>query len=202
MKALTAPITIAPWDGLHSLLRSKNVRAAIQVILASLFIGLCAQIKIPLPFTSVPFTGQPFGVILVGALLGSRKGALAGSCYLLEGSVGLPVWAGGAAGLLHLLGPTGGYRFLYPFQAFFVGYCVEKLPFSFFKIYVAIFLSSCIQLALGSLWLGYFVGFNNCFAVGFIPFIGIELFRVFFITAYLKYRNSRPLAELKLRKRS
>ena len=190
MKILTAHTTTAPSDALLSFLHSKNVRTTIQVLFASLFIGLCAQIRIPLFFTPVPLTGQTFAVILVGALLGSRKGAFAALCYLVEGAAGMPVWAGGSAGLLNLLGPTGGYLFLYPLQAFFIGYCLEKLSFNFFKIFAIFSLLCCIQLALGSLWLGYFVGFSNCFAMGFIPFINIELFKTFFLTAYLKHRRS------------
>ena len=65
----------------------------------SVWVGLMAQIAIPLPFTPVPITGQTFGVLLVGALLGSRRGALALGLYLLEGIAGLPVFAGGSGGL-------------------------------------------------------------------------------------------------------
>jgi biotin transporter BioY len=67
-----------------------------------------------------------------------------------------------------------------------IGYALEKFSFSFLKILAVLSLSCCLQLALGSLWLGYFVGFNNGFMLGFVPFIGIEFFKVFFITVYLK----------------
>jgi biotin transport system substrate-specific component len=134
-------------------------------------------------------TGQTFAAILVGVLLGSRKGALAALCYLAEGSMGMPVWAGGASGLAHLLGPTGGYRFAYPLQAFLAGYCLKQLPFGFSRLFAAIFSTCCLQLAIGSLWLGLFVGFNQCFALGFLPFISIEFLKTFLITSYLHLRT-------------
>ena len=168
-----------------SSLQQSLLRQVIQVLAASLFIGLCAQIKIPLFFTPVPLTGQTFAVILVGALLGSRKGALAALCYLAEGSMGMPVWAGGAAGIVHLLGPTGGYRFAYPLQAFLVGYCFKKFPAHFSKLFAALLGTCCLQLGLGTFWLGLFVGFSHCFALGFLPFIGIEFFKTSLLTAFM-----------------
>lgn len=173
----------APYQVCRAFLHKSALRQVVQVLAASLFIGLCAQIKIPLFFTPVPLTGQTFAVILVGALLGSRKGALAALCYLAEGAMGMPLWAGGAAGIAHLLGPTGGYRFAYPLQAFLAGYFFKKFDGRFFKLFTAIFMACCMQLLVGSLWLGLFVGFAHCFALGFLPFIGIELFKTLLLTS-------------------
>ena len=64
------------------------------VLGATVFIALSAQVAIPVPFSPVPITGQTLAVLLTGALLGSRLGALAVLLYLLEGSLGLPVFAG------------------------------------------------------------------------------------------------------------
>jgi biotin transport system substrate-specific component len=178
------------YEGSRTLLQKNVWRQVLQVLAASLFIGLCAQIKIPLFFTPVPLTGQTFAVLLVGSLLGSRKGALAALCYLAEGSMGMPVWAGGAAGIAHLLGPTGGYRFAYPLQALLAGYFFKKLDGTFLKLFTALFMTCCMQLAVGSLWLGLFVGFTHCFALGFLPFITIELFKTLMLTCpYAKPRS-------------
>src|SRR5437588_12777027 len=78
----------------------------------SLLTALSAQIVIPIG--PVPITGQTFAVLLTGALLGSRLGAMAMIAYLIEGASGLPFFAGGMAGLPHLLGPTGGYLVAFP----------------------------------------------------------------------------------------
>jgi biotin transport system substrate-specific component len=78
------------------------------IVGGSLLIALCAQTKIWLPISSVPITGQTFAVLMLGALLGSRRGSLCALAYIIEGAAGLPVFAAGA-GLAVLSGPTGGY---------------------------------------------------------------------------------------------
>src|SRR5580700_5808283 len=63
------------------------------VVSASLFVALCAHITIPIPGTPVPLTVQNFGVLLVGLLLGSRRGFAALALYLAEGAMGMPVFS-------------------------------------------------------------------------------------------------------------
>src|SRR5947208_16702185 len=92
------------------------VRQVGLVIGFSLLTALSAQIVIPIG--PVPITGQTFAVLLTGALLGSRLGAMALIAYLIEGASGLPFSAGGMAGLAHLLWPTGGYLIAFAVAAF------------------------------------------------------------------------------------
>src|SRR5947209_2679819 len=99
------------------------VRQVGLVIGFSLLTALSAQIVIPIG--PVPITGQTFAVLLTGALLGSRLGAMAMIAYLIEGASGLPFFAGGMAGLAHLLGPTGGYLIAFPAAAFITGAFAE-----------------------------------------------------------------------------
>src|SRR3984893_14888172 len=82
----------------------------------SLLTALSAQFVIPIG--PVPITGQTFAVLLTGALLGSRLGAMAMIAYLVEGSSGLPFFYGGSGGILHLLGPTGGLLVGFPPRGF------------------------------------------------------------------------------------
>lgn len=77
----------------------------------------CAQVYIYLPFTPVPITGQTLGVLLTGALLGSRYGTAVVATYVTEGLVGLPVFAGWKGGIITFLGPTGGYILGFIFAA-------------------------------------------------------------------------------------
>ncbi len=90
----------------------------------SLLMALAAQISIPVG--PVPITAQTFVVLLTGALLGSRLGAMAMIVYLIEGASGLPFFSGGRGGLLHLLGPTGGYLVSFPAAAFITGAFAEN----------------------------------------------------------------------------
>src|SRR3989449_10922092 len=82
------------------------------VVACSLLTALAAQVVIPIG--PVPITGQTFAVLLTGALLGSRLGAMAMIVYLIEGSSGLPFFSEGHGGLTHLFGPTGGYLVAFP----------------------------------------------------------------------------------------
>jgi len=92
--------------------RSRTTLSTRQLVLAAMFAAVTsvlAYVRIPLPMSPVPITGQTFGMMLAGLLLGPRLGALSQGVYLLMGVAGLPVFAGGQAGLGVLVGPTGGY---------------------------------------------------------------------------------------------
>ena len=106
----------------QGLVHSPAARRTLAVACGSLFIAACAHISVPLFFTPVPMTLQPFAVLLVGLLLGPALGAATCAAYLLEGAVGLPVFTPqGPGGLLQLLGPTGGYLLSYPAAAAIAG---------------------------------------------------------------------------------
>ena len=147
-------------------------RAAFLITAFSLVTALSAQIAVPLPFSPVPLTGQTFGVLLTGALLGPRLGAAAMVLYLAEGGFGLPFFAGGAGGAARLLGPTGGYLAAYPLAAAFVGWLSvrgwDRRPLT---MLAAMLLGSLIIFALGAAWLSHFPGIQNAFVQGVLPFL-------------------------------
>ena len=90
--------------------------------------ALSAQFTLPMPFTPVPFTFGPMAVLLVGATLGSRLGALSQVLYVAAGALGLSMFAPSATlpnGFLRLVGPTGGYLLAYPLAAFVTGLLAE-----------------------------------------------------------------------------
>ncbi len=99
------------------------VRQVGLVIGFSLLTALAAQVVIPIG--PIPVTGQTFVVLLTGALLGSRLGAMAMIAYLIEGASGLPFFQSGHFGLLYLMGPTGGYLIAFPAAAYVTGAFAE-----------------------------------------------------------------------------
>lgn len=103
---------------------SEWMRAIAVVAGGSALAAVCAHLAVPLFFTPVPLTVQPFAVLLLGLLLTPRMAAATFGAYLLEGAVGLPVFAPGSTptGLAHLLGPTGGYLLAYPLAAALISY--------------------------------------------------------------------------------
>jgi len=127
------------------------VRQVGLVIGFSLLTALAAQIVIPIG--PVPITGQTFAVLLTGALLGSRLGAIAMITYLVEGAAGFPFFAGWHGGLLHLMGPTGGYLIAFPAAAFITGAFAEHgWDRKFITAAAAMAVGSLVIMLSGWLW--------------------------------------------------
>jgi biotin transporter BioY len=127
------------------------VRQVGLVIGFSLLTALSAQIVIPMG--PVPITGQTFAVLLTGALLGSRLGAITMIVYLLEGASGLPFFSGAHGGILHLMGPTGGYLVAFPAGAFITGAFAEHgWDRKFLTAAAAMAIGSIVIMLSGWLW--------------------------------------------------
>lgn len=127
------------------------VRQVGLVIGFSLLTALSAQIVIPMG--PIPITGQTFAVLLTGALLGSRLGAITMIVYLLEGASGLPFFSGGHGGILHLMGPTGGYLIAFPAAAFITGAFAEHgWDRKFLTAAAAMAIGSLVIMLSGWLW--------------------------------------------------
>ena len=139
---------------------SSLLRGAGIVLIGSALIAVCAHIAIPLWFTPVPITLQPFAVLLLGLLLAPRLAFGAALAYLAEGAMGLPVFTPhGLGGVAQLFGPTGGYLLSYPLVAPMVSSLWRSgLPRSgsrsFSKALVVTGAGSLVTLALGAVWLG------------------------------------------------
>jgi len=165
--------------------QDRALEASRQVALvvgATLFVALCAKVRIFLPFTPVPLTAQNFGVLLVGLLLGSRRGFAALVLYLAEGAVGLPVFNQSATGLLgiaQILGPTGGFLMVYPFVAFLAGYVFERGRKSFVRAAIAGLLAEILLFAGGLTWLFVFThSLAKAAYLGLYWFLAAEVIKV------------------------
>lgn len=114
----------------------------------------CAHLALPLWFTPVPLTLQPFAVLLLGLLLAPRMAAATLCAYLAEGTLGLPVFApASTSGLAHLLGPTGGYLVAYPFAAVLISSLWKRSSRRFSTALVSTALGDLLILVSGALWL-------------------------------------------------
>jgi len=166
--------------------QERALEASRQVALvvgASLVVALCARITIPLmPLTPVPLTVQNFGVLLVGLLLGSRRGFAALALYLVEGAVGLPVFSAstvGLHGMAQILGPTGGFLMVYPFVAFLAGCIFERGTKSFLRAATAGFLAEILLFAGGLTWLYAFThSLAKAAYLGLYWFLAAEVIKV------------------------
>jgi len=124
-----------------------------QAIWVALFAAATAVgARVEIPHEPVPFTLQTLFVLLSGAFLGARNGALSQVLYLSMGVLGAPVFALGGFGIAKLLGPTGGYLLAFPVAAALVGYLIQfqrALLWSFISMasgLVVVFACGTIQL--------------------------------------------------------
>ncbi|HKW88866.1 MAG TPA: biotin transporter BioY [Candidatus Acidoferrales bacterium] len=163
---------------------------AIRVVVANILLILCAHIIVPLPRTPVPITGQTFGVLLIAALLGSRRSALVMLMYLAEGISGLPVFAPiGLPGVFHFFGPTAGYLLSYPVVAFLLGWLVERgAGRTLFRLLGALILGGAIILASGCAWLAVamHLGWTRAFFAGVAPFLPGDALKTVLVLAAVR----------------
>jgi len=156
------------------------------ILTGSLLIALSAQIAIPLPFSPVPITGQTFGVLIIPALLGSRRGMFAVAAYLAEGFVGLPFFAGGMAGPAVLMGTTGGYLIGFLIAATIVGFLADSgWDRNFGTTFLMMSLGTLTIYAFGAIWLSRFMSAEMVFDLGVLPFVIGDALKILLATMLL-----------------
>ncbi|MCK4903792.1 MAG: biotin transporter BioY [Candidatus Marinimicrobia bacterium] len=157
----------------EQLIKSKSLTANIVITLSgSILLALLARLSIPVPFSPVPITGQTFGILFLGTILGSRLGVLSVIAYISEGLIGLPVFAGGTAGFLYLLGPTGGYLIGFIPAVYLVGYLSEKgWTNKFTTTFTTMIICTVIIFIFGISWLAVTAGFETALSIGLYPYL-------------------------------
>ena len=140
------------------------------VVVGSLLLAASAQFKIPL--YPVPVTGQTLLVLLIGMTYGPRLGGFTVATYLLQGALGLPVFAGGAFGIATLLGHTGGYLFGFLAASVVMGLLAERgMGRHIISTLIAMIIGNVVIYLMGAGWLANFIGAEKAFAAGVLPFL-------------------------------
>ena len=152
--------------------------------------GLCAQMRIYLPWTPVPITMQTFAVFLAAMVLGRNWGGISQAFYVLFGAAGIPWFAGLKGGISVILGPTGGYLIGFIIAALFLGYFVDRYIASRFFVTLfplLLFANFGIIHGLGCLWLYFWTGMSasifELLMMGSIPFIPGDIAKIFAASA-------------------
>ena len=148
---------------------------------------LAISSKIQTPFTLVPATMQTFVVLFLGMVLGYKLAAATIILYLIEGSIGLPVFAKGG-GFAYLMGPTGGYLLGFILTAFFAGTIKVKNDPIIIFIYLLFSVSAAYIFGLLGLWnyMGLDKNFNQVFLLGAQPFLLIEIYKILILAVLSK----------------
>lgn len=147
------------------------VRQLVLVVGGAAFVGISAQIAIPLPFTPVPLTLQTFAVLLTGAALGSMRGALAMALYAVVGMAGVPWFAQGSSGFA---APSFGYILGFIVAAFIVGRIAEGgATRSAARTAGLMIVGNLVIYAIGVTWLKFALGVDigTAIALGLTPFL-------------------------------
>jgi biotin transport system substrate-specific component len=162
-------------------------KIALMVGMAAV-VGLAAQVRVPLPWTPVPITGQTFAVLLAGIVLGRWWGGASLAFYAGAGAMGVPWFTGFSGGMGYLAGPTGGYVIGFVLAALFVGHLSDKyvqsrrfLPMLGVMLtanFALIYIPGLLQLYL---WLnlvqGGTVSVYAVLGMGLLPFIAGDIIK-------------------------
>lgn len=178
--------------GLAASPRWLLARRALGIALGALAVAAAAQAAVPVPLSPVPMTLQPLAVLAVGGVLGAGGGIAALVAYLVMGALGLPVFAGGASGTVHLIGPTGGYLVAFPVAAGLTGGLAGDGR-NVARVLGACALGMVVIHAGGVAQLAVLGGDPaTAFRVGFVPFFTGDLIKVGLAAAVIL--GLRPMA--------
>tara|TARA_B110000263_G_scaffold8303_1_gene7149 strand:+ start:1393 stop:1935 length:543 start_codon:yes stop_codon:yes gene_type:complete len=148
-------------------------RDTLMVGLGLLLICLGAMVSIDLPWKGggIPITGQSLAVLVVGFVLGRKRGLLVIAIYLIAGLAGLPVFAKGASGIDTLMGGSGGFLYGFLVGGYVCGALQENgFGNSFEESLMAMTIGTALILTSGIAQLTYLYGFEKALDYGLIPF--------------------------------
>jgi|TARA_B100000965_G_scaffold363676_1_gene346656 Uncharacterized conserved protein len=174
-----------------SIVNQKLLKSVIVIFLGSILLTLSAKFKIP--FYPVPMTMQTFVVLFLGLAFGYKIGIATVTLYLLEGIIGLPVFANSpekGVGIIYFTGPTMGYLIGFLLAVYSAGVHKDLINFSNYKyiniltVFSSLLVSVSFIYILGLVWLGYLIGWDKpIFKLGAQPFLLAELFKLFLLSA-------------------
>lgn len=154
---------------------------ALRCILCSLLLSMAAPLAIPLPFCPVPLVLQVQLCLLFAAIFGAREGLSIVLLFLLQGTLGAPVFAGGTSGFMCLLGPSGGYLIGYALGAFCTGKMVEIYRN---QSMLAMIVGNFIVYIIATIHLSNFVSYQQAWLIGALPYIPFDLMKVVLLAKY------------------
>lgn len=154
---------------------ARELSKGVLLVLAfTALTALAGQVRVPLPFTPVPLTLQTIPVLLAGAALGRARGAASQLVLLGVGALGLPVFTGGSAGSVHLLGATGGYLIGFVGAAWLVGRLIHgRVRLGAVRVMASMLAGSALIHLFGFVHLSLYLGgsLGRALEFGTIPFL-------------------------------
>ena len=162
---------ILPTEGTTTYI--KNI---LLIFFGTLLLAVSAKVQVP--FWPVPMTMQTFVIFLIGMTYGWKLSFFTLLAYLIEGAIGLPVFAKGG-GLMYLIGPTAGYLYGMLLAAAIIGWLSERgFTNSYLRCSLALLIGSLFIFVLGVGYLGSIIGYEKAISAGLMPFIPSEFFKI------------------------
>jgi biotin transport system substrate-specific component len=162
MSNLSKTIVSAGWP-------DSRAGMVLLAVAGSIFLAVCARLQVPM--WPVPMTMQSFGVMALALAFGSRLAAGSVGLYLVQGALGLPVFASGG-GIVQFLGPTGGYLIGFLAMAWLVGALADRGWSRTVPTALAATLAGGLLLYLcGGIWLAMLIGPEAALVQGVLPFL-------------------------------
>lgn len=150
--------------------RFVAIRAIVLMVVGSALLTLSAKVQVPLPY--VPMTMQTLVVLLIGATYGWRLGGATVALYLMQGAMGMPVFAGPTAGIGYLMGPTGGFLLGFLAAALVMGFMAERgWDRSLLRVTVMMSIGHAVIFVFGLAQLSVVMPFMKAWTVGAAPFV-------------------------------
>lgn len=158
----------------------KYTKTMSITIIALMTAILCILSPISIPISTVPISMGTFAVYLCAAILGPKNGVICVLIYILLGAVGLPVYAGGAAGVGIIAGPTGGYLIGFLLIAFFTGWFSYHFTKKLVMLFLGMIIGTLLCYLIGTAWLGFslHLGVWEALMAGVMPFIPADILKM------------------------
>lgn len=179
--------TVIPRPHLRATMLARDIAL---IVAGSVLLALSSRVSFYLFSPYVPFTMQPFVVMLLAATLGSRRGALTMLLFLAEGAASLPVFVNGGGVSYLLTQPTAGYLLSYPIAAFLIGWCCERGLDRRYTTAIWAMLPGLLAIYLiGLTWLTFWLHGNllEAFITGMLPFFLSDLIKLFAASLLLPF---------------
>ncbi|MGC6497356.1 MAG: biotin transporter BioY [Candidatus Puniceispirillaceae bacterium] len=151
---------------------SRLLAQLVFILAGGTLLAASAQFKVMVPPSPVPITGQTLVVLMIGMAFGPRLGAITVIAYILAGLRGLPVFAGGGAGLPVLVGTSGGYLVGFVAAAFVIGLLAQRgMDRSILRTALAMVVGTLVIYLFGFAWLASLIGMEKAFLFGIQPYL-------------------------------
>jgi len=165
--------------------RFSALRAIVLMAVGTALLTLSAKVQVPLPY--VPMTLQTLVVLIIGTSYGWRLGGATVGLYLLQGAMGVPVFAGPTAGIGYMMGPTGGFLFGFLAAAIVMGLMAERgWDRSLLRVIVMMSLGHALVFVFGLAQLSLVMPFAKAWTVGAAPFVAATVVKTALAVALMQ----------------